>query len=157
MRNNRGYILVEALVAITIIVVGLLGIFALLSRSLSLNRVVADRYTAAYLAVEGVEIIKNIIDNNLVNGRAWNTGLANGQFEVDYDDLALQAFANRPFQFNDGRYGYITGQPTRFIRRIDVGFLGGGEEIKVNSVVSWVGRGDASFEINLEDRFFNWR
>lgn len=158
-QKNKGYILVEAMVAITIIVTGLLGIFALLSQSLSLNRVIADRYVAAYLAAEGVEVVKNIIDNNIINGRAWNSGFADGDYEIDYQSASLGALQGRSVKFNgdSGRYGYADGDPTRFFRIIKIELLGGGEEIKINSVVNWKSRGEADFEINLEDRFFNWR
>lgn len=158
-KKNRGYIMVEALVAITIIVVGLLGIFALLSRSLSLNRVVADRYVGTYLAAEGIEIVKNLIDNNVINGRPWNTGISNGEFEVDYDDLSLGAVTGENLKFDPdtGRYDYSGGEQTRFARIINIELLGGGDEIKANSIVKWISRGEARFETNLEDRFFNWR
>ena len=64
LKLTKGYVLVESVVAMTIVVVGLLGIFSLLSQSLSLNRVVGDRYVGTYLAAEGIEVVKNIIDNN---------------------------------------------------------------------------------------------
>jgi hypothetical protein len=157
--NEAGFILVESLVAITIVVVGLLGIFALLSRSLSLNRVVADRYTAAYLAAEGIEIVKNLVDNNLIKDRPWNTGLAAGRYEADHDDLLLAAVEGRSLNLDEqsGRYSYAAGQLTRFYRLINLELLGGGEELKVYSTVRWTGRGGANFQVDLEDHFLNWR
>ena len=72
-RKNKGYILIEAIIAITIAVVGLLGIFSLLSRSLSLNRVVADRFVASYLVAESIEIVKNLVDNNRFSHRLFQS------------------------------------------------------------------------------------
>ncbi len=145
--------------AITIIVVGLLGIFSLLSQSLGLNRVVADRYVSSYLAAEGIEVVKNLIDNNIINNRAWNAGFNNGDFELAYNSVSLQPVEGKSLSFDkdNGRYGYGEGEPTRFFRTIRIELLGGGEEIKVNSVVRWISRGEADFEVDLEDRFFNWR
>jgi hypothetical protein len=152
----------EALVAMTIIMVGLLGIFSLLSRSLSLNRVVADRYVASYLAAEGIELVKNKIDNNVINRRAWNTGITNGDFEIDaYGNLALNPISGNQaallrFDNNRGSYAYAGDQTTRFRRKINIRLLGGGDELKVTAIVSWLGRGEADFEVALEDRFFNY-
>ena len=54
--------MVEAMVAMSVIVIGLLGVFALSSNSISLNRVAADRYIAVNLANEGIELVKNLIE-----------------------------------------------------------------------------------------------
>lgn len=157
--TKKGYVLIESLVAATIIVVGLMGIFSLLSQSLGLNRVISERYAAAYLAAEGVEIVKNIIDNNIINGRPWNYGLAGGEYEADDDDLALSLATGGKLLFDNssGRYSYAGGDPTGFVRKIIISQLGGSEELKVNSVIDWVTRGNAQFQVDLESRFFNWR
>ena len=159
MKNANGYLLIESMIAITIVMVGLLGIFALLSRSLSLNRVVADRFVAAYLAAEGIEVVKNIIDNNLLAGRPWNAGVGNGSYEVDSDSDRLETNQGRNLSLNQvsGLYGYGEPQSTNFKRVIKIAVAKDGGEITVGSQVSWVTRGGGRFEINLEDHLFNWR
>ena len=153
----------EALVAMTIVAVGLLGIFSLLSRSLSLNRVVADRYVAAYLSAEGIELVKNKIDNNVIKGRAWNFAITNGDFEIDaYDEEQKLIRVNGSqasllrFDNDKGSYGNDGDKVTRFRRKVNIELLGGGDELRVISIVSWVGRGEADFEVVLEARFFNY-
>src|SRR3989338_4130432 len=69
----RGQLLIESMIAITIVVVGILAVFTLLSESQSLNRVVADRYIGTYLASEGLELIKNLIDKNYIQQLPWNS------------------------------------------------------------------------------------
>ena len=156
---NRGYILVESLIAITIVVVGLLGIFSLLSRSLSLNRVVADRFVAAYLAGEGIELVKNSIDNNILEGKPWNEGLASGDYEADFHDTGLQTDLHRTLRLdpNTGAYSYTETSPTNFRRTIHIDVSRDGEEITVGSRVAWLTRGGGKFNINLEEHLFNWR
>ena len=61
------------------------------------------------------------------------------------------------FDESNGRYSYVGGEQTNFVRKIVVEQLGGGEELKVNSIVDWSTRGDAQFQVDLESRFFNWR
>src|SRR3989344_7063024 len=87
--KRGGQLLVEAMVALGVITVGLLGMLELLSNSLSLNRVAADQYTGTYIASEGIEIIKNLIDKNVIAGAPWNTGFSNGFYEADYTNVSL--------------------------------------------------------------------
>lgn len=154
----RGSILLESLIAITVVTVALLGIFSLLSRSLGLTRVIADRYVAANLAAEGIELIKNIIDTNSIAGLQWNRGLSNGNYEMTYRSDLEPAVGRRLF-FNAGAgvYDYSPdGVPTTFERKIKLQSISS-DEIRVNSIVNWVTRGGGTFDINLEDHFFNWR
>lgn len=155
---KRGQLLIESMVAISIIVVGLLGLLGLLSRSLSLNRVVSDQFTANYLAAEGIEATKNIIDANTIQCLPWNSGLENGDFQVNYDSQKLESTLGQPILFDaqTGRFGYSSGKPTTFVRVVKIKLVSS-EEIQVNAVVNWVTRGGGKFEVNVEDHFFNWR
>ncbi len=159
VHNRRGYLLVESIIAIMIVTVGLLGIFSLLSRSLSLNRVVSDRVKAAYLGAEGIEIVKNLLDNNLIQERPWNAGVGDGEYEIDYKSLTLSPKEDRFLSFNpsDGFYSYGDFQPTNFQREVTIDNSEDGQTMRVNSNVKWITRGGGKFEINLEDHFFNWR
>jgi|SRR3989344_4627917 len=156
--SQSGQLMVESIIAISILVVGLLGTFSLLSRSLSLNRVIADQMIAANLAAEGIELVKNLIDANVLRGGPWNLGLNLGDYEMDFNDLILAANQNRKISFDSGsgRYGYDSGAATSFQRLITVS-QPQPDEIKVRTLVSWLTRGGGQFEVNLEDHFFNWR
>src|SRR3989344_3592233 len=80
-KSRAGQMMIEALVALSIILVGLLGIFALVSRSISLNAVASSQYVAANLAAEGIEVVKNVIDSNAMQAPpgsvAWNKNVSN--------------------------------------------------------------------------------
>ena len=152
--------LVEALVALSILVVGLLGIVTLLARSLGLSRVVADNYVGMYLASEGIEVAKNILDGNVINRRAWNHGFADGAYEVDYASQSLAPIfgAPRTFSFDPAThlYSYGAGTETSFRRTVGVRLIGG-DQVAVSSTVLWETRGGGTFNIVLEDHFLNWR
>ena len=158
-RKNEGYVLIEAIIAITIAVVGLLGIFALLSRSLSLNRVVADRFVASYLAAEGIEIVKNLVDNNILAGKPWNKNLSSGSYEADYTDTGLVPDSSRFINVNGetGAYGYAELVPTLMKRQLVIRNSVDGEEITINSRVDYTTRGGGKFSVSIEDHLFNWR
>lgn len=138
-----------------------MGVITLLSRAISLNRVVADNYTATYLAAEGIEVAKNIIDGNVLQQQPWNNGVQQGEYELDYRSTAISsAFAGRKLRFDTETriYSYDGEVETPFIRKITVTPVGDGStEVRVNSEVAWTGRGGAESIINLEDHFFNWR
>jgi len=95
---ERGQSMVEMLIALSIIGVSLLGILALVNRSLGLNRVNTEQYIATYLAAEGIEVVKNLFDHsylvqpsgtNNFYGWAGSGALAPGVYEVGYKDIVL--------------------------------------------------------------------
>lgn len=160
IKNNKGQLLIESLIGISLIVVGLLGVFSLLSQSLGLRRVASERYIATYLAAEGIEVLKNIIDTNYLNfGTPWNQGVnTSGDYEVEYNGASLQPFQNRTFYYHpeSGLYDYTVGNATLFKRKISIVSISS-EEVRVNSKIDWTTRGGGEFSIDLEDHFFNWR
>ncbi|MBI2888298.1 MAG: hypothetical protein HYY10_00040 [Candidatus Liptonbacteria bacterium] len=176
---RTGFYIVEAMVALSVLVFGFLGLLTLLANSLSLNRVVADTYVANYLALEGVEIVKNVVDANIAHGQnlnedcEWNTGFEQeASYEADWQlwnvpgSCPGEQFAH-PYKGEQltvdekGQYMYIEGkQKTPFVRQIKVvpndpnpkkAFA-----LTVNSIVRWTTRGGGQFEINVEDHFYNW-
>lgn len=151
----------EVLVAVSVLTVGFLGVVTLLARALSLNRVVSDSYTATYLAAEGIEVAKNILDGNVLQEREWNFGIQSGAYEVEHDSISLSVAAlGRKLRYDTQTriYGYSGDVETPFVRRVTVTPVGDGStEIQVNATVSWVTRGGGSSNINLEDHFYNWR
>jgi len=168
-KSRKGSLLVESIVGISIAVVGLLGILGLLSRSLAINKDIGQKFIATYLAAEGIEVVKSLIDKDYADGNAWNNtvkgggGGGVGSYEVSYDSTVLNAVSGNPLLFDstNGTYSYAGGNPTLFTRTVDILEIdnngdGGTDEIKVNSIVQWSARG-VTQEINLEDHFFDWR
>jgi type II secretory pathway pseudopilin PulG len=59
-----GFTLIETLIAVLILVFAILGPFALSAQSLRASRDARSELVASYLALEGIEIVHNIRDNN---------------------------------------------------------------------------------------------
>jgi len=173
--RRKGQALLESIVAISVLVVGLLATISLLNRSLGISRVVSDNLTATYLAAEGVEIVKNIIDTNGLADRTWYdfgpctsdtfgvTRACAAQWkdtELRFFDPAQSLYLNTsPVDENLKIYSYenLSGsETTPFRRRIEVTLVNS-VELKVNSKVFWTTRGGGSYMVDLEDHFFNWR
>ncbi|MDD5547542.1 MAG: hypothetical protein PHN74_01385 [Candidatus Pacebacteria bacterium] len=162
-KNQKGQVIIEAMVALTVAIVGLLGVFSLVSKSLSLNVFVSDKYIAANLSSEGIELIKNLVDKNIVNSRPWNEGIEDDDYKIDYKDESLagnEYNGNGTLMFSgDEGYNYSDGEPTKYDRKITIENVSV-DEIKVVSTVSWIGRGGSASDklsVVLEDHFFRWR
>ena len=165
-KGENGQLLVEAMVAMGVITVGVLGIFTLLSQSLGYSKVISDQYVGSYLAAEGIEVVKNMIDAN-VPPAAWNAGLnVDGDYAVYYGTTTLDSSIspNTPLKFDpsSGTYNYTTGTATGFKRDVyiknipdssDDGLI---NEIEVKSTVTWTDRGGIQQEVDVEDHFMNW-
>ncbi|MBU2101679.1 hypothetical protein KKH05_03105 [Patescibacteria group bacterium] len=174
--NQKGQLMVEAMVAISLLLVGMMGTFGVLSQSLGLSRLTVDQYIATNLASEGIEVVKNVIDAEYVSQKTFSNLLvsANDKFcSVNYDEGLANCRSTEPKlnkqnsrnflikQDNDGMYG-SEGEDTNFMRYVFIKFEDIDHDeytdvIKVESRVFWVGRGGIDLDVVLADRFYNWR
>lgn len=172
MCGRAGQTLIEAMIAIGLLTIGFLGIVALINRSIGLNRVVSDSYVATYLAAEGIEVTKNLIDANYLQGRPFFTGFSScvtspctrdtgTAWEVaadtDWDAHPPRPDTDRTLYYDPAtqEYSYASfGEVTPFVRSIEL--RASGTSIQVNSIVRWRTRGGGESMINLEDHFYNW-
>jgi hypothetical protein len=169
-RSQEGNILIESIVSISLILIGLLGIFSLVSSSLRQNKNSYLKTDAAYLAAEGIEIVRNIIDTDIVaDGIAWNETIGGAEFEtfeVDYasDRGTLVSLggtnSTRPLVrgTETGLFGYNEeGDQTPFFRTVMVSRdEASPDEIKISSIVEWDERGRTRL-VNVSTVLTNWR
>ncbi len=159
--------MIESMVAMSLVLIGLLGILGLILKSMHVDKNVRTQFIASYLASEGVEVVKNIIDTDqalYLQGQAtsWNATMQSGSYEVRYDtdkDTLVNlggATSTKPLLFDEasGIYGYGGGNPTVFTRTIRV--EGSSNEIAVDSIVGWNEDGREK-ELKVSDVFTNWR
>ncbi|MEK7662096.1 MAG: prepilin-type N-terminal cleavage/methylation domain-containing protein [Patescibacteria group bacterium] len=138
--KNRGFSLVEMLVATSILIISIVGPMTLVSKGVFFSNYAKDQISAFYLAQEAVEYLRNVRDNNNIAGGTWNTYKtslinlcmvnlnANG-CKVDIPATTISS-CNSPtncglLNRNDtsGLYSYQAGVgwvPTQFERRIKV-------------------------------------
>lgn len=183
LKNEKGSILIESIVGISLVTVGILGIITLLTKSSSFYNLASDQLTATYLAAENIETVKNVLDagylDNLAGApdKSWGW-LHDGWYYVDagsYGNVlsSVQDFPGPasadlvnfiPNAADDPSAGGIYlgaasgGAPTIFRRVIKIENISDLETQYVNvlSYVNWNEKGENK-QIILADRFYNWR
>ena len=169
--SRRGQSLIEAMIALSVLTAGFMGIATLLARSFFLNRVISDRITANYLAVEGLEIAKNLIDHDVYESASGDPSFfwgkcfsSTGDVQLDYTTTGcgtLTAFVipGNPLMLNPTThlYGYnpAGAVATYFTREVRV--VEAGNEITVDSIVRWSTGAAVNQSIDLENVFYNWQ
>tara|TARA_Y100000310_G_C20560648_1_gene752873 strand:- start:357 stop:887 length:531 start_codon:yes stop_codon:yes gene_type:complete len=63
---KAGFTIIEVLFAIFVLTVGAVGAFALTSQVISISSAPSSQLVASYLAQEGIEVVRNIRDSNLL-------------------------------------------------------------------------------------------
>ena len=169
--RENGQIMIEAIVAISMVTIGLLGIITLLINSSRWNRDVSHELVATYLAAEGIEVMKNLIDASIAselrgdNMATWNAGLPEGLYGIQYDaafgsdGMLSQNFGDRKLLFDSGAgvYQYGSGETSPFSRVVEIiGPRGGSDTLLVSSTVFWDGE-ESVESVHLEDVFTYWR
>ncbi len=74
-KTNRGFTLVETLVAVAILMIAISGPLTIANQALTAALGSRNAMIATYLAQEGMESIKNIKDNNLAKGNDFGLGI----------------------------------------------------------------------------------
>jgi len=90
---NKGFTLLEIIVAVAILSVGIVGSLGLINRTIVLGGAVSKQLIGAYLAQEGMEVIHNIRHTNWIEDGIpalspvdWDDGIsADGNYCVNYD------------------------------------------------------------------------
>lgn len=176
--RSRGQLLIESAIAVGTMLIALTGIFSLTSQALGLTKVVAERYVASHLAGEGVELIKWVVEGNILAGKEWSAGLEDTIpettdcfYEMDFNDdgpakrcgaKQFLRFDNDPDSATYGRYWYDWGSETRFTRTIEIGFNdpagdGSDDEMIIVSTVEWNRRGGVKEAVPVEAHYYNWK
>jgi type II secretory pathway pseudopilin PulG len=154
---QKGFTLAESVIAITLIIIGIVGILNLINRSAGFANIASNRLIAANLGQEGIEIVRNIRDSNWVNQENWKDGLVgfcDGIFQLDYNQ-GLKCNTNSFLLFDEELgYNHQEGKETIYKRRLEIAEITNAE-LRVKAIVSWQTRG-GDFEIVVEDHLYNW-
>jgi Tfp pilus assembly protein PilV len=181
-QKNKGFTLVETLIAISIFTTSVLTLIVMLSQGIADTSYAKKKIIAGYLAQEGIEYVRNMRDtfvlysatgqagwtafNNKLNGASCASG--NGCY---FDDAGIFSGAAMPitqtlftacgascplllYDSSTGKYNYILGMGSGFIRKIQINLISGAET-KISSTVFW-NQGSGTYNITLSENLLNW-
>lgn len=170
---KNGFTLIELVFAIFILAVVVIGVYNSFSTIVIVTTGYSSRLTASYLTEEGIEIIRNMRDNNWLNGRSWTTGLSDANTnclsgcEADYKTGTLPSLILVPWTSNGNylniqennfySYGNVGGfSPTKFKRKIIITpDIINPNVLKVSVLVIWQEK-DEDFDMKAEEYLYNW-
>lgn len=166
---NKGFTLIELIIAIAILSFGAVALYSMLATFIGLASDEPLRLTGSYLAQEGLAIVKNIRDYNFINRPEpqWDNGLrtCSGGCQADYKaGTTAQTSANRLKTYEDtflslnseGFYSYDAGgNLSLFKRKITIVRMMANNALKVDVVVTWNHRGKA-FSASAHEYLYNW-
>jgi hypothetical protein len=146
---NKSFTLIETIFAIFILTVGIFALFSAINYFFSISIDSRDYLTAVYLAQEGLEIVRNKRDTNIIKLKkgepiTWDDGLYDGNFEVDYTTTTFRSYFGRLLRYDSNLgFNYVSGDQTKFRRRINISEIRRGLTkigLRVTSQVSWPGK-----------------
>lgn len=129
-KTNKGFSLVDVLTGFSIFALTILPIFYLVKDYLAFSHEVRNRMIAYGLAVEALEILRNIRDSNyIVVGQNWLTNFATSScLEGNSNYCVVDALSNQVVNLAiktpllkdslTNIYNYSSGVATNFYRRI---------------------------------------
>ena len=126
--HKKGFTILEVLVTMLVITIGGLAAYAMVQQIVFSTFSSSYRLTAAYLAKEGIEIVRNIRDTNWLEEENWDNGLNSSDWEV----CAIPKYERRTTITPDGL-----------------------DKLKVLVKVRWTERGD-THTITVQENLYDW-
>ncbi|MBI3459054.1 prepilin-type N-terminal cleavage/methylation domain-containing protein [Candidatus Azambacteria bacterium] len=167
LQANSGFTLLEVIISISILTTGVIATIAFMNSELQQISYLKNKIIAINLAQEGIELVRNVRDNNLLNSKSFNVwidGNANNcsspcSYEIDYDDPKLSSSLDTKLKIDsNGFYQYNNGSDSIFTRKITITDIstniGTGAVINVR-VESEVSFGDK--KVKLETILYDWK
>ena len=160
-KSQRGFTLLESMVAIAIFSVGISAAVFVIVQSINVGTRTKNKIIAANLTQEGIEVMRNIRDRNWLAGRAWTDGiegLTDACLQWNSDNVAGffindSSACNTNLFFVGGHY-IQTASPAQFSRTVTTQVLDGPPEQLLVSVTTTCG---VNCSITAENYLYNWK
>jgi Tfp pilus assembly protein PilV len=178
-QNNKGFTLLEALVAISILMVAVAAPITIAQKGLSSAVFSKDQMIASYLAQDAIEFIKNRRDVATINDENfdWDEGgfltefveclgsdLSGDECQIDTiansDNITAYSASRNLIKDNNGFYQYEGTEPqTKFNRKVVMSanrIEGEDNEILVTVTVSWGAVGNSDTTLQVKTLIYNY-
>ncbi|MCI0533190.1 hypothetical protein L0Y49_03130 [bacterium] len=168
-QSTNGFTLIETLVAITFLMLAVVGFLAVSTRGISIGSFAKDEMIAGYLAQDAMEYIRAKKDTNILSGGSWLDGFPlpciNPSPQKCSIDTATEAALpcggskciNISYNTDTGLYGYGSGVnwiQTKYMRDFEIIEVAPGREINV-TVRVFFPQGSVTKSTVLQANMFN--
>jgi len=168
-KNNFGFSLVEVMTVITIVVIGMLGLVSLVRQNIQVQNVNKNYLIASMLSQEGLELVRNIRDENWLDRTIinWESNkdeiVLDGTYTIYYDDSSGDIVTNQAFnsiddaklRFIDGFYNHEASADDSIFYRL-ISAVDYENYVAASSTVQWQDRGK-TYNYVSETYFYDWR
>jgi len=156
---NKGFTLIETMVALGILVFVLTGMVSLIILNITNARSIEKNLIAGNLAQEALEVVRSMRDNDWLEGNDFGNFIpASGEeYSVQWNDTNLsRGLVAQPLDFDEatGIYSYDNGDPTIYTRKVLINKVTD-KEISVLVTVEWVLRSGPA-QLQAESHLFDW-
>jgi len=178
IKFQKGFTLIETLVAVLILVTAIAGPLTIASKGLSTALVAKDQTTAYYLAQDAVEFVRYARDTNRLKGNDWIAGTGSGSTDLvpceAADGCYLDSLANSPssptncsagtcplmnYDSSNHYFNYNAANPVTIFRRtvsITTPVGANAAEASVTVTVSWSDLPGLTHTIIVRENMLNW-
>lgn len=178
---TKGFTLMETLIALVILSVAITGPLALVQRAINASTFAQGQVVASFLAQGVIEYVRNLRDNNDLQGNFWLDNESGGQLTSCTKDIpcglgdlvsvgnpvatcdtfgptgCLLKFNADENSSSYGVYGYQSGwQNTNITRKFWVEAIGSDEAV-ITVEVTWKASGTITNSVVTRDHLFRWR
>jgi prepilin-type N-terminal cleavage/methylation domain-containing protein len=164
-----GFTLIELMTVLFIVSIGLVGILGLIMYNIQTESVNRNRLIASQLAQEGLELTRNIRDDNWLAGNEWDKGIRDEncggcsdfdiKFTIDYlgnKDFVTGIDDGRLQVNSDGYYVHNTALEDSHFKRVVTITSSSDASSSVSCRVQWTDR-DRTYNYVADTVLYNWR
>ncbi len=169
--QKQGFTIIETLVAIAVLTTAIIGTMSAVQSGIRTYTLSKEQVTAFYLAQEGFEQLRNMRDENSINGRHWLYGIAQNASDPCYfgqscmaDPIGSTTLTRCPSAGNcvnlrqdtaSGFFGYnASWAQSNFKRDIMLTSITT-DEAAVAVTISWP-RGSSTITFKVKENLLNW-
>ncbi|MDD5397313.1 MAG: prepilin-type N-terminal cleavage/methylation domain-containing protein [Candidatus Moranbacteria bacterium] len=155
IQTKKGFSLVEVLVSILVLSFGIVGISSLMMQNIKASVEAKNQIIAAELAQEGIELVRNMRDNNpsdfgtyfVYTGGGAEYIIDNGYTYADFKNSVNPTVDKEKLYIKSGYYGHGSNGAvsTKFYRKVNITKDDIKHNHNVTSYVTWGADPDASF------------
>ncbi|PIR70047.1 MAG: hypothetical protein COU46_03580 [Candidatus Niyogibacteria bacterium CG10_big_fil_rev_8_21_14_0_10_42_19] len=163
--HQKGFTLIETIVAITILLFGIMGSLSLATLGVRGVTQTRSNITVAFLAEEGLEYMRGKRDEGVMRGAGWLNFInicsdPNGCYvDVPNDAIIVCGASGCPkllFNEANGLFNHNFGSQTQFTRKIKINTINA-NEIEIESEISWPGRLGIVQSVSIKSHLFDWQ